>query len=526
MPKIDESNQYQILFPGIVYDDQDPMMLGRLRVIPETENYRDIIASIPDWNEEKDIWTEKDPIIFLPLLTTYLSQVPKKNEYVHIIYMNKKFIYQNQFYIQGPFSSPMNLPFEYYQSSKKLLATGNRIKENISVRNTDGTYKEKKSYGIFPEPGDNALLGRGSADVIVKQNEILIRAGKTLNLNSQTLPVENPLRSFIQLSQFSLTKQEGEAEKIFSLSEDVQIVKKVVIWDITNLENNQDTFVGSVGLYNTIPSTRVNTANFKSDSITNLSMGTDLVGPVEEFKFTNLSLNDATNLINLFIQGVFTGKLQITGYTINNINNFSPDACFPFVVTPSKLTYQVGIKFNVNSTTNDVNELKNFVNFSSKIKINPNKLDSGFFLVSANRNGSPQLGPLSKVEIQTVIPTEYLPSSVSYGIFGGQKLFLLSQDSTGPKGQISLNETLYGISQDKFIGNEKSIVNQTYPTVRGDELMKLLRKIFAFVTGHVHAESTIPPIPIAAGNGQSTAEINQILSDAENTILNQNIRIN
>jgi len=524
--KIDKSNEYQIIFPGIVYDDQDPMMLGRLRVIPETENYRDIIASVPDWNEEKDIWTQKDPLIFLPLLPVYLSQVPKKNEYVHIIYMNKKFTLQNQFYIQGPFSSPMNLPFEYYQSSKKFLATGDRIKQGISIRNTDGTYKEKKSYGIFPEPGDNALLGRGTADVVVKQNEVLLRAGKTRDLNVEKVPTENPLRAFLQLTYFTQTKVLGEPQNFIKLDENVQVVKKVVIWDITNLENNQDTFIGSVGLYNTIPSTRVNTSNFKSNSITSLSIGTDLVGPIEEFKFTNLGLNDATNLINTFIKGVFTGKLQITGYTINNQNNFSPDACFPFVVTPSKLTYETGKKFNVTSTTNEISETRNFTNFYTKIKISPNKLDSGFFLVSSNNNGSPQLGPPVSVSSQNVIPTEYQPSPISYGILGGQKLFLISQDSTGPKGQISLSETLYGIPQDKFIGNEKSILNQTYPTVRGDELMSLLRKIFAFVTGHVHAVSTVPPIPVAAGNGQTSAEINQILSDAENTILNQNIRIN
>jgi len=115
---------------------------------------------------------------------------------------------------------------------------------------------------------------------------------------------------------------------------------------------------------------------------------------------------------------------------------------------------------------------------------------------------------------------------ISYGVLGSQKLYLLSHNSIGPKGQINLANTLYGIPQDKFINSDRGIESQTYPTVRGDELMALLRKIFSYVTGHVHQVATLPPVPIAAGNGQSTQEINQILADAENTILNQNIRIN
>jgi hypothetical protein len=522
---ISNENIHQIIFPGIVLDNKDPMMLGRLRVIPETENYQSLINSVPDWNEEKDKWTRKDPLVFLPLLPFFVSQTPKIQEYVHIFYQNKKFDKENRFYIQGPFSTPLTTKYEYFQGAKTYLAAGVQNKESFPLRNPqDGSYKENVK-GIFPEPGDNGFLGRGSADLILKENEVLIRAGKSLNITAQSLPQENQNRAFIQLTNFTQEKVLGEPDTSTTLKEDVQLVKKIIIWDIENLENLFDTFNGSVSIHNVIPSIKTNTRNFKIDSIKTLSMGTDYGAALDTLTFSNKSYDDAVYLINKFIEGTFKSDIVITGYSFNQQNFKDP---FPFIVTPSKITYETGIKISPNTLASDFKEGINYLRFKQGIKLVQGNLKSGFFLVSGNKAGSPVIGPQATPVQETTQPSIYTDRPISYGVMGAQRIYLLSQDSPSPKGRkLSLKDTIYGIPQDRFIGsNENSIENLTFSVVRGEELIKLLTKIYAFLEGHVHPFPGMKPVPISTRSGQSITEIGQLLADASNTILNGNIRIN
>ena len=520
---IDKQNKYQILFPGYVYDNQDPMMLGRIRVVPETKNYNDIIASVENWDESKDIWTSRDPLLFIPLLPFYLSQTPKKDEYVHIIYMNRMSEFNNQFYIQGPFSSPMTTPFEHYQGAKKFLAAGDRIKQGMSLKNQEGEFRDKNSEGIFPEPGDNALLGRGTSDVIVKENEVLIRAGKTKELSKDKFPIGNQNRAFLQLTRFTQTKKVLPTETSYRLVQDIQLVKKMIVWDIANLDNTMSIFTGSVKLYNLKGSAKVNTENFKYDTILNLTSGEDYGVELESVSFMGKSFQESIKIINDFISKIFDPNVSFTGITINNPQNISN--AFPFVVTPSKQTYDTGKKFTPTNALGDMVEYVNYKRFFNKIKLNNSK-EEGWFLVSDNKGGKPLFGPQGTLKEESVTPTTFQNEDVTYGVLGAQKVFLLSQSSTSPKGQIDISNTLYGIPQDKFVGAGDTLFEKTYSTVRGEELIKLIEKIVEFLNNHVHPHANMVPDEATQGSKTTKTSINQLLADVNNTVLNQNIRIN
>jgi hypothetical protein len=519
-------NEHQIIFPGIVLDNDDPMMLGRLRIIPETEDYSSLIASVENWNEETDKWTSRDPILFLPLLPFFLSQIPKIQEYVHIIYQNKKFDKENRFYIQGPISSPLSSNLEYFEAAKKYLATGVRYEETVSLRNPlDGSYKLGVE-GIFPKPGDNSLLGRGSSDVIVKENEVLVRAGKTNKLQPETLPVPNEFRAFLQLSNFTQEKVLGETETKITLKENVDMTKKLVLWDIDNLDNTVNVFNGSVSIHNIIPSTEVNTSNFKSSTITEISMGDNYGAPLDTLVFSSKTFDEATYLINTFIKGVYEQELIITGYTFNQ-NSFKNS--IPFVVSPSKMTFEKGERFSTGGTITEISETNNYLRFKNKITLVQGNGAKGYFLVAGKgNNNAPLIGPQATPIKEKIQPASFIDSPISYGVMGAQKIYLLSQDSANPAGKkINLKNTLYGIPQDKFVGDPTaSIESQSYGMVRGEELLKLLDKIYNFIEGHVHPYPGMRPVPIATKNGQTINEIGQLLANARNTILNQNIRIN
>ena len=511
------------LFQSQVLSNDDPLMLGRIRARRLIDNYDDIIKSFqnPPWDETKDAWSKRDPFILLPLLPYYLYQIPKTDEMVLMLYANPGTKFLNQYYIQSTFYSPTASGFQYYKGSDSNMGTGiqysNAIplkipynqslssgQENITpttLYTSGGAHK-----GVFPEPGDNSLLGRGSSDVIVKENELLIRAGKYKDdqLQPNVAPAANTRRSFIQLSRFTQSVTPLPPQKIIESNPLTLLTKYLIEYSITNPENQFDTFSGSIFLYQLKPDISTNTTNLTLNSVVSNKLKT----LVYVQTFVNQSKNNIIIIINNFI------KQCNVGTVVNGNNVFSSNTeKFPIYYRPTNQNYKI-----INGETNDEASQKNLSEIFKGVKLN-NSLTGGYGLIyEKDKVGTPR-----SIKQKIVKQNQFTPISNTVLIGGADITVLLSHNSSIPgKGKINMSDTLYGIDEEKF---RNEILAKTSSSVRGEELLELINLIVKFLVTHVHPFPGIAPVPVST-DGTKSSEILVQLQNATNKILNQNIRIN
>lgn len=489
----------KIMFPAEVVNNQDPQMLGRIRAYPLDQNTRAVLEGY-SFNPATDTWGPKDPFVQLPLLPMFLSQVPEVGERVNLIYQNSFYPFQDQYYVQGAFSTPMSLPFENIQAANKYTSLGDRVLSTLSVKNKDGSYKNEKSYGVFPEPGDNALLGRGAADVIVRRNSVILRAGKTKRFDTNKLPIGNTNRAFVQVSNFDSTIVSKKTQTLIKLGTANQQIKKMVEWEVQNLENQQNAFTGSIRLFSLKPVNKTLSDNIDYD--------TDLedVKSLEYYQnFIGYSFERTVKLINDFIIGVNNGQIP-NGPIVENQ--------FPFIYRPNVTARKI---LKSISTTADPVVFTNTSKIANAITLNPGLGNQATKYAIVRSKG--EVGKPIKVNLEDVVPKEVVENYGTFLASGADTVYLLSHKSNKP---IDLEGTLYGITQQDIVDKIQPF---TSSMVRGEELIDLLNLIVRFLVAHVHPVPGTPPVPVAT-DGTQSSQILFELQNAVNKILNPNIRIN
>jgi hypothetical protein len=516
----------RFIYFGKVLDNDDVDRLGRLRVVPLDENQKVIETSIPDAcalkNNGNTIgikdsckWTKDDPFLVKPLLPFTLSHSPKVDELVMLIYpitqdphaTIKKYVDNFKYYLPMSPTIPHRVIYENFNVTKSNTPMGDNVKQSKSYKEVNG-YIPKSLYGLFPEPGDNAILGRGTSDIIFKENDLILRAGKTLNLTppNSGQPTVYDKRAFLQMSVFksrTIVEPTLPSERIFNQYPNLSYIHE---WDIINPENEQNVFRAKVRVYEIKSNDeKINTKNFKLN--TNIDSIISASRIVKQLDIDGESFENTITKINNFLNEWNSATFDYGGK--------SP---FPFAFRPSKLTYERWTNTNnLNSAGPELIEGINITRFFNNIKLNQGAKDFGFGILYSKDVSAPPL----KMTKGNIKPKSISSTPVTYSIMGSDKIYLLSHESTTTKGSINLRDTIYGIKEDKL----SNIQELTEPMVRGDALMDLLNLICKFLVAHVHPYHGLPPVPTAQ-DGTLSSDILQKILNANQTILNENIRIN
>lgn len=514
-----------IFYQCTVLDNRDPLMLGRVRAKINVINLPDVLKAIVSPNySEKDNWTERDPLIFFPLLPYFVYQVPKVDELIQVIFVNPDYKFQNQYYIQSNFFSVDSIFNTSSFGGAKFTGTGIQFKAPKNIKNKDGSWPAKSTLkGVYPEPGDNGLLGRGSADIIVKETEVLVRAGKYSEVpqsNTETTPNNN--RSFLQLSIFDKTKT-GENKEQEITSKPISLsTRHLIEWVIINPENeiiNPDgtitnRFTGTVYLYSLKESIETNTNN--------ISLSTDIPERnkylIYEEDFQSLSSQQTISFINNFIKTCNDKNFSSTGRKLFSENQNK----FPIFFRPAKLNYDIIVSGSPNTPSGEISQ-QNLININNLIKFNPSDepgtFNSQFNLIwKKDTTGLP-----NQIEIVNIVTPKFESKPKTVSVLGGQEIYLLSQDSQKDgKDKINFADTIYGIPQSAFT---QDIQSKTSSLVRGEELLELLNLIVRFLVTHTHAFPGLPPVDVTQ-DGSNVPDLLTEMQNAVNKILNSNIRLN
>ncbi|NBO36705.1 hypothetical protein EBU91_04130 [bacterium] len=504
----------KLFYTGRVVDNQDIYGLGRIRVFPDTEEtIREVLKSVrrdlldnqenPTDLIESAWYTTEDPFVFYPLLPPYLSFIPQIEELVWVTYsmLKDKQQRKEQFYIPAAKTSPFNIAFEDYEKNKVNTSQGFNIQEKAPIKSLSfSSYKPwtpSNINGIWAEAGHNAIYGQGTTDIILKPDEVLIRAGKTAYMLPNSQPGQedkrNLNRGFLQISHYTTKSNSLSPESSSSTVIDEQPLKFLIEYELENPENVVDAYTGNIYLYE-VSAAAIKNNVFSSD--TEIPPGKS--SQYWSYRFVAQPMSVVTSLINNTINGLNEGKIDISGTDTYSASTLvlcdDVDAngncgycgrCFPFYYRPKKSMRKI-----LASTPNYSEDPSSYAKlYSVSVMVVQIKFTRAFNDVNGDGLVSKKnkFGPSTKTVTKQSIPT-----------------------------------TIYGINQKDIL---ETMIPNTDGMVRGEKLKEFLSLLMKFTLTHCHPYHGTPPTPVSFSE-VDISQIEQEFQTFDDKVLNKNIRIN
>ena len=120
-----------------------------------------------------------------PLIPKFFHIYPQIGEMVRVFIEDIKYPERSRFWIGSVISQPQKIGFDSTYTALSTTNMGVAMPEPAPV-------KYPESEGVFPLKTDIAIIGKINTDVILRINEVHIRAGKHENNNILKLNTKNP----------------------------------------------------------------------------------------------------------------------------------------------------------------------------------------------------------------------------------------------------------------------------------------------------------------------------------------------
>jgi hypothetical protein len=504
----------KIIELGICLDNIDPKGLGRIRCI----RYNDYISG-----KEKALkyepWSKDDPFMASPFLPTNINFIPENGQAVKIINYNPNKETVNQEYIAGPFTTTYDYNGQTYSQQISNTTYGIFVQDKPDIRDKTGTYRSR-TENSFADEKDYAIYGKFGSDILFTENGLQLRGGKLLSKEAasvkdrQTLinePIFAKKSANLYLKKFP-KKLELKERVATNRNYEIKNLNYIVEYEIDNL-NPTELNPATVKIFvykvlsefgNVFKTDFFNISTESPGGVLQL-VNEDNSSSAPTFTETVTDIVDASKQVRSVI-------FDIHDLNMSEINPlYTDEDIHPFYFRPSRTMISL-------SPTNDT-EKSNKEYFIQNILVSRVGPSAGL-IWSQN---SVKV-PFKDVEqIERYLDTDENSPEQTISAVKSDKIFLLSTDlgdneSSTPVPFYDLNK--YEYTQENYI---RDIEPNTFSTVRGENLLSVLKSIINVIFTHRH--NPLKPI-VGQSDYEEGNELKRLLENLENDILNKSIRIN
>lgn len=507
-------------------DNVDPLGFGRIRC----QRYNDIIGQ-KERALEYDAWEDNDLFTATPFLPTNINYVPEIGQSVKIITYNSEKENVNVEYIAGPFTTMYDFNSQTLSQQVSMTTYGTTTKKKPKIRNADGKFIDKRSESVLAKDKDFAVYGKYGSDVLFTENGLQLRGGKLIskdsgNSTTRQKMVDYPIMakkySRLYLKKFPkkmIYEDELITETVFDNKDLNYLVEYTISGSTSAGSTNTNGLNPSTFFPSTISLYVYKILNPNGDIFKTNYFNEHSNAPSGNLKLINLdgSTTGATHTqqvsaINEIYIEIRNRLFEIHDQGLVELNdNYNNDDIHPFFFRPTN-----GLRNLSGLTQTQIDNKSTIFRNINVARVGPT---SG--LVYSTRKAK-----MTSQDVNTIIKKIKLLDDSSEQTFGSivsDKIYFLSSDlgtneTPNPIPFIDLNE--YELTQEDYI---KRIEPSTFSTVRGENLLEVLRKIIDVILTHRH--NPLMPI-INQSDYEDGNELKELYKTLENDILNKSIRIN